>query len=89
MEFPYSGMGFVVSAVWPDAVQPIPPVDVTRSTPTVQLQRDVRSVGAGEDAARHKRQVPPGDHRRKLRPETIAAMNAVIGEELGRFGYAA
>ena len=43
----------------------------------------------GEDAARHKRQVTPGDHRRKLRPETIAAMDAVLGEELDRFGYAA
>lgn len=44
---------------------------------------------AGEDAARHKRQVTPGDHRRKLRPETVAAMNAVLAEELARFGYAA
>ncbi len=44
---------------------------------------------ATEDVGSHKRQVMPGDHRRKLRPETIAAMNADLAEMLARFGYPA
>ena len=42
----------------------------------------------GEDTSRHKRQVLPGDHRRKLSPETIAAMNADLKDMLVRFDYA-
>lgn len=40
-----------------------------------------------EDTGSHKRQVQPGDHRRKLKPETIAAMNAELAACLERFGY--
>lgn len=43
---------------------------------------------AREDAASHKRQVAPGDHRRKLSPDTIAAMNDTLRADLRRFGYA-
>jgi len=41
-----------------------------------------------EDEAAHKRQVTPGDHRRKLSAKTIAALNKVLGDELRWFGYA-
>ena len=42
-----------------------------------------------EDASRHKRQVAPGDHKRKLRPETAAAMSRRLSGELTDFGYPA
>lgn len=54
-----------------------------------QLGSKIDFSVAREDSARHKRQVRPGDHLRKLRPESIAAMTAVLKDELDRFGYAA
>jgi hypothetical protein len=41
----------------------------------------------GEDVASHKRQVTPGDHRRKLRPETVRALDAGLRDVLDAFGY--
>ena len=35
----------------------------------------------------HIRHVTPGDHRHKLQPQTIAALNEVFGGVLERFGY--
>ncbi len=35
----------------------------------------------------HKRQVTPGDHRRKLAPQTIATMSDILAPVLKRFGY--
>lgn len=40
-----------------------------------------------EDVYRHKRQVLPGDHTRKLQPETIAALNEKFTEILNALGY--
>jgi hypothetical protein len=36
----------------------------------------------------HIRQAHPGDYRRKLRPETVAALDAVFGRFFATFGYA-
>lgn len=41
-----------------------------------------------ENISRHKRQIAPGDHKRKLQPATIAEMNGVLAPQLARFGYA-
>lgn len=41
-----------------------------------------------EDIHSHKRQVTPGDHQRKLKPETIEVLNSEFGEILDKFGYA-
>lgn len=41
-----------------------------------------------EDPGRHKRQVTPGDHRRKLDAATIAQMNQVLDPVLTQFDYA-
>ena len=35
----------------------------------------------------HKRQVTPGDHRRKLAPRTIERLNDIFGDILERLGY--
>lgn len=53
------------------------------------LGRKIDFSVAQEDETRHKRQIRPGDHARKLKPETITAMNAVLGGMLARFDYAA
>jgi hypothetical protein len=41
----------------------------------------------GEDRRSHKRQVTPGDHRRKLQPATIAALDRQFSSVLDTFGY--
>lgn len=40
-----------------------------------------------EDPSKHKRQVRPGDHKRKLKPETIEELNEVLGPVLRDFEY--
>lgn len=42
---------------------------------------------AAEDIDSHKRQMLPGDHIRKLKPETIATINDQMGPQLRAFGY--
>jgi Sulfotransferase domain len=45
------------------------------------------TVKRGEDAWSHRRQVTPGDHRDKLKPETISCLNGVFGEALEALRY--
>jgi hypothetical protein len=40
-----------------------------------------------EDVNRDRRQVQPGDHLRKLKPETIAELTRIFRRPLKRFGY--
>ena len=40
-----------------------------------------------EDISQHKRQVTPGDHKRKLKPETIESLNAILEPVLAPLGY--
>jgi hypothetical protein len=42
---------------------------------------------SSENAHAHKRQVVPGDHRRKLAPETIVQLNQQFGEILSLLQY--
>jgi hypothetical protein len=42
---------------------------------------------SGEDAANHKRQMTPGDYKRKLKPETIKRPNEILGSALAGFEY--
>ena len=41
-----------------------------------------------EDVSQHRRQVTPGDHVRKLKPETISRLNEMFAEILHQFQYA-
>jgi hypothetical protein len=52
-----------------------------------RLVRDISFETKGEDIHKHKRQVLPGDHRRKLTPETIARLNEICGDLLPTLGY--
>lgn len=54
-----------------------------------ELERKVSFETKGEDIYKHKRQVMPGDHRRKLKPETIAQLNELCGDLLEKLGYGA
>lgn len=45
------------------------------------------SSNTSENLMKHKRQVIPGDHRRKLKPDTIATLNADLADILNRYGY--
>ena len=40
-----------------------------------------------EDISSHRRQVTPGDHARKLKPETIAYLNELFADVMGKFQY--
>jgi hypothetical protein len=40
-----------------------------------------------EDVARHIRKVSPGDHREKLRPQTVAQLDGIFAEILRRYAY--
>jgi hypothetical protein len=42
-----------------------------------------------EDIYSHRRQLTPGDHVRKLRPDTIKQLNGVFADSLATLGYAA
>ena len=42
-----------------------------------------------EDHWAHKRRVTPGDHQKKLRPETIGRLTDAFGDVLTRLGYLA
>jgi hypothetical protein len=42
---------------------------------------------AGEDIWSHKRRVIPGDHKEKLRPETISKLNLRFRQVLDALGY--
>lgn len=42
---------------------------------------------SSEDMTRHKRKITPGDHREKLRPDTIRVLNRKFGRSLEKLGY--
>jgi hypothetical protein len=41
----------------------------------------------GQEVMAHVRRVTPGDHRKKLKPETIDELNGIFGDVLARLGY--
>lgn len=52
---------------------------------TIAAAHDI--IPETERPNQHVRQAHPGDYRRKLKPETISALNAVLGRFLTTFGY--
>jgi hypothetical protein len=53
------------------------------------LVAESRPAPEREDINAKRRQVTPGDHRRKLAEETVAALDEQLADELATFGYAA
>jgi hypothetical protein len=52
-----------------------------------RLKAEVDFNVSKEDVYKHKRQVTPGDHKRKLKPETIKILNEKTREIRKRLGY--
>lgn len=52
-----------------------------------KLGNKIDFVVKSEDPKLHKRQVRPGDHRRKLRPKTIETINQILMPERDFFRY--
>jgi len=52
-----------------------------------QIKHEADFVIEKEDIYTHKRRVEPGDHKRKLRPETIEILNASFAGILDTLGY--
>ncbi|MCP4157899.1 MAG: sulfotransferase domain-containing protein [bacterium] len=52
-----------------------------------EIRARANSKVSKEDKFKHKRQVTPGDHKRKLKPETIDILNKRTEEILKTFGY--
>lgn len=51
------------------------------------IAKSVDIVPESEDPSHHIRQVAPGDHRHKLRPETIDCLNHEFADIMERYGY--
>jgi len=51
-----------------------------------KFQSEFTALGK-ENIYKHKRQVTPGDHRRKLRPDTILQLNTIFSEALEALGH--
>lgn len=56
--------------------------------PVEKLMAEVDAIPATEDPDRFVRQALPGDHRRKLQPETLRALDRRLAPTLERWGYA-
>jgi hypothetical protein len=60
------------------------------SAPRPRLERIAKGIDqrpAAEDVSAHIRQVTPGDHKKKLQPETIEQLNALLADILSKHGY--
>jgi len=55
----------------------------------IGMDRAFHSKVDREDQWAHKRKVTPGDHKQKLRPETISQLNDAFGDVLTQLGYQA
>ncbi|MEA3210607.1 MAG: hypothetical protein QOE70_3664 [Chthoniobacter sp.] len=62
-------------------------MEVKPAQRTLDELRGAAEFKVEESAARHKRQVTPGDHQRKLKPETVARLNELFAEDLRAFGW--
>jgi hypothetical protein len=64
------------------------PLTNPEETREIVEARHANSVAAGEeDVWAHKRKVTPGDHREKLRPETVVRLNQIFAPVLEKLGY--
>lgn len=71
---------------WLDAILDYLQVDLPRcDRDEIVLAEDLRPER--EDPDSHVRQVAPGDHRRKLRPETIEELSRLFADTLAVWGY--
>ena len=53
------------------------------------LQESNKSRPSNEDVSKHRRQVMPGEHKKRLKPETIVYLNDLFSNVLEKLNYAA
>jgi len=53
----------------------------------IAAQAEKARTPSSEDSSRHRRQVLPGDYKRKLKPETITYLNHQLADCLRSFDY--
>lgn len=73
---------------WLDELLAFCDLKISDKTRADLIASSAGSVPAGQQPDRKRRQVVPGDHKRKLKPETIDALNARFAPILDCFGYA-
>ncbi|MBL8660091.1 MAG: sulfotransferase domain-containing protein [Rhodospirillales bacterium] len=73
---------------WLDDLLGFCALQISDRTRTRLIETSAGSVPAGQRPDHKRRQVVPGDHRRKLQPETIEVLNERFGPALDCFGYA-
>ena len=71
---------------WLDSIINFLKFDVNQETVS-KIIKEANFDVEEEDIYSHKRQVTPGDHKRKLAPETIERLNSEFGEILDLLGY--
>jgi len=72
---------------WLDALLAFCDLKISDKTRAQLIASSAGSVPAGQRPDQKRRQVVPGDHLRKLKPETIAALNERFAPILDAFGY--
>jgi hypothetical protein len=72
---------------WLDSVLAFCSLSCHEATRAKLIAESDGSVNTKENKMKHKRQVTPGDHRRKLKLETIAKLDADLEDILARYGY--
>ncbi|HRK95740.1 MAG TPA: sulfotransferase domain-containing protein, partial [Rhodospirillales bacterium] len=73
---------------WLDELLAFSALKISEQTRANLIGSAVGPVPTGQRPDQKRRQVVPGDHRRKLKAETIAALNERFAAAIERFGYA-
>jgi len=73
--------------VWLDSLLGYCDLKISSQLQQELLEEAHRSRLTKEDASKHMRQVTPGDHQRKLQPETVAHLNSLFSDTLEGFKY--
>ena len=73
--------------IWLENVVDFLEFDDVKSKTLQKILNDSDFEVGAENIYSHKRQVQPGDHLRKLQPETINKLNILFGDLLNKFGY--
>ena len=72
---------------WLDALLSFCSMEIAEKTRRKLIDKSAATVPSRQRPDRKRRQVMPGDHRRKLKPETIEALNHRFASILGPLGY--
>lgn len=72
---------------WLDGILDYCELDISATLKQHLLEEAHKTRPKKENVSKHARQATPGDHERKLQPETVAHLNALFSNILAEFGY--